>query len=45
MSTLEDKARKNIDWLLYQAGWAIRDQNEANIMAHREVAIRKLGLD
>jgi hypothetical protein len=35
MPTPEDKARKNIDCLLIQAGWALRDQTDANILAHR----------
>ena len=31
MPTPEDKARENIDRLLTQAGWAVRNQSEANI--------------
>jgi type I restriction enzyme R subunit len=38
--TPEDKARENIDRLLINAGWAVRDQSDANIFAHRGVAIR-----
>ena len=33
MPTPEDKARENIDRLLTQAGWAVRDQSAANILA------------
>ena len=40
MPTPEDKARENIDRLLTQAGWAVRNQSEANILAYRGVAIR-----
>jgi type I restriction enzyme, R subunit len=44
MPTPEDKARENIDHLLTQAGWAVRDQNKANILAYRGVAIRNFTL-
>jgi type I restriction enzyme R subunit len=44
MTTPEDKARENIDGLLTQAGWAVRDQSEANILAYRGVAIRNFTL-
>jgi type I restriction enzyme R subunit len=44
MPTPEDKARENIDRLLTQAGWAVRDQNDANILAYRGVAIRSFTL-
>jgi type I restriction enzyme, R subunit len=44
MSTPEDKARENIDRLLTQAGWAMRDQSNANILAYRGVAIRNFTL-
>ena len=44
MPTPEDKARENIDRLLTQAGWAVRDQSEANILAYRGVAIRNFTL-
>jgi len=39
MSNPEDKARENIDRLLSQAGWAVRDQSDANILPYRGVAI------
>jgi type I restriction enzyme, R subunit len=39
MPTPEDKTRKNIDHLLSQAEWAVRDQSDANILAYRGVAI------
>lgn len=41
---MEDKARENIDRLLTQAGWAVRDQSDANILAYRGVAIRNFTL-
>lgn len=44
MPTPEDKARENIDRLLINAGWAVRDQSDANILAHRGVAIRNFTL-
>jgi type I restriction enzyme R subunit len=44
MLTPEDKARENIDRLLTQAGWAVRDQSDANILAYRGVAIRNFTL-
>jgi type I restriction enzyme, R subunit len=44
MPTPEDKARDNIDRLLAKAGWAVRDQNDANILAYRGVAIRNFTL-
>ena len=44
MPTPEDKARENIDRLLTQAGWAVRNQNDANILAYRGVAIRNFTL-
>jgi hypothetical protein len=31
MPNPEDKARENIDRLLTQADWAVRDQSDANI--------------
>ena len=34
--TPEDKGRKNIDRLLIQVGWAVRDQSDANILAQLE---------
>ena len=40
----EDKARENIDRLLIQAGWAVRDQSDANILAYPGVAIRNFTL-
>lgn len=40
MPTPEDKARESIDRLLTQAGWAVRNQSDANILAYRGVAIR-----
>jgi type I restriction enzyme, R subunit len=44
MPTPEDQARENIDPLLTQAGWAVRDQSDANILAYRGVAIRNFTL-
>jgi type I restriction enzyme R subunit len=44
MLTPEDKARELIDRLLTQAGWAVRDQSDANILAYRGVAIRNFTL-
>jgi type I restriction enzyme R subunit len=44
MPTPEDKARENIDRLLTKAGWAVRDQIDANILAYRGVAIRNFTL-
>jgi type I restriction enzyme, R subunit len=44
MPSPEDKARENIDRLLTQAGWAVRDQSDANILAYRGVAIRNFTL-
>jgi type I restriction enzyme, R subunit len=44
MPTPEDRARENIDRLLTQAGWAVRDQSDANILAYRGVAIRNFTL-
>ena len=44
MPTPEDKARENIDRLLTQAGWAVRDHSDANILAYRGVAIRNFTL-
>src|SRR5713226_3114430 len=44
MPTPEDKARENIDELLTKAGWAVRDQSDANILAYRGVAIRNFTL-
>jgi type I restriction enzyme R subunit len=40
MPTPEDKARENIDRLLTKAGWTVRDQSDANILAYRDLAIR-----
>jgi type I restriction enzyme R subunit len=44
MPTPEDKARENIDRPLTQAGWAVRNQSEANILAYRGDAIRNFTL-
>src|SRR4030095_6310610 len=44
MPNPEDKARENIDRLLTQADWAVRDQSDANILAYRGVAIRNFTL-
>ena len=44
MPTPEDQARENIDQLLTKAGWAVRDQSEANILAYRGIAIRNFTL-
>ena len=40
MPTPKDQARENIAYLLTQAAWAVRNQNTANILAFRGVAIR-----
>jgi type I restriction enzyme, R subunit len=40
----EDRARENIDRLLTQAGWAMRNQSYANIFAYRGLAIRNFTL-
>ena len=40
MPNPEDKARENIDRLLTQTGWAVRDQSDANILVYWGVAIR-----
>jgi len=42
MLTLEDKARQQIDRLFTQAGWAVRNQSDANVLAYRGMAIRNL---
>ena len=42
--TPEAKARQTIDHLLTQAGWQVCDRSEANISAHRGVAIREFPL-
>src|SRR6266498_1951244 len=44
MSTPEDQARENIDRLLTQAGWTVCNQNDANILAYRGVAIQNFTL-
>jgi type I restriction enzyme R subunit len=44
MLTPEDRAREDIDRLLTQAGWVVRDQSGANILAYRGVAIRNFCL-
>jgi len=44
MPTPDDKARENIDRLLTQAGWTVRNQSDANILAYRGVAIRDFAL-
>jgi type I restriction enzyme R subunit len=44
MPNPEDKARENIDRLLTHAGWAVRDQSDATILAYRGVAIRNFTL-
>jgi type I restriction enzyme R subunit len=44
MPSPEDKARGNIDQLLTKAGWTVRDQSHANILAHRGLAIRNFTL-
>ena len=44
MPTPERKARENIERLITQARWAVRDQNDANILASRGLAIRNLTL-
>ena len=45
MPTPEYKARENIDRLLTQAGWAVRNQSDANILAYRGLAIRNSRLN
>lgn len=44
MSQPEDQARENIDRMLTEAGWAVRDQGEAHISAYRGLAIRNFSL-
>jgi type I restriction enzyme R subunit len=44
MPTPEDEARENIDRSLTQAGWAVRNQSDANILAYRGLAIRNFTL-
>lgn len=44
MPTPKDQTRKNIDQLLTEAGWAVRVQSDANILAHCGVAIRNFTL-
>lgn len=44
MVSPEDKAREIIDNLLTKAGWEVCNVNEANIHAHRGVAIRNFSL-
>jgi len=44
MPTPEDQARENIDRLLTKAGWAVRDQSDANILTYRGLAIRNFTL-
>src|SRR5438093_5710637 len=44
MSTPEDQARENIDWLLTRSGWTVCNQSDANILAYRGVAIRNFTL-
>jgi len=44
MLTPEELARENIDALLEQCGWAVRNQNDANILAHLGLAIRNFSL-
>jgi hypothetical protein len=39
MPNPEDKARENIDRLLTQPGWAVRDQSEANILVRAGMEI------
>lgn len=45
MPSPEDKARENIDRLLTQAGWVVRDQSAANTLTYRGVAIRNFSLN
>ena len=44
MPTGEEQACKTIDALLTQGGWNVCDVDEANIHAHRGVAIREFPL-
>ena len=44
MTQPEDEARENIDRMLTSSGWAVRDQNDAHISAHRGLAIRNFTL-
>jgi len=40
----EDQARENIDRMLANAGWEVRDVSEADISASRGLAIRNFPL-
>ncbi len=44
MTSPEDQARQNIDQMLAKAGWAVRDQGDANISAYRGIALRNFTL-
>src|SRR5258706_10786432 len=44
MPTPEEQARKNIDLMLTASGWTVSDQKDADISAHRGVAIRNFTL-
>jgi type I restriction enzyme, R subunit len=44
MAQPEDRARENIDRMLTNASWVVRDQGDANISAHRGLAIRNFTL-
>ncbi len=40
----EQRARANIDRLLWQAGWAVQDMADLNVHAARGVAVREFPL-
>jgi hypothetical protein len=42
MAIPEDKARESIDRLLTKAGWAVRNQSDANILGYRGLAARNV---
>jgi len=44
MVSPEDKARESIDKLLTKAGWTMRNQSDARILAYRGIAIRDFTL-
>jgi hypothetical protein len=44
MPTPEDTASGDIDRLLTQAGWSVRDQSDSKVLAYRDVAIRDFTL-
>lgn len=40
----EDRARENIDAMLYAAGWIVQDSDKANLAAGRGIALREFSL-